>query len=51
VRKGLSSAEIAETLVVSRRTVEKHLENVYCKLGVDNRTAAVAAAFSPERSC
>ncbi len=46
VRLGKTSAEIAETLFLSRRTVEKHLENVYCKLGVDNRTAAVAVAFS-----
>lgn len=48
VRRGLSSAEIADVLCLSRRTVEKHLENIYCKLGVDNRSAAVATAFTPE---
>ena len=48
VRKGRTSAEIADILTVSRRTVEKHLENIYCKLGVENRTAAVTVAFSPE---
>ena len=46
VRMGKTSGEIAETLFLSRRTVEKHLENVYCKLGVDNRTAAIAVAFA-----
>lgn len=49
VREGRTSAEIAEILTLSRRTVEKHLENIYCKLGVENRTAAVTVAFSPER--
>ena len=48
VRRGLSSSQIADILFVSRRTVEKHLENIYCKLGVDNRTAALLVAFSPE---
>jgi DNA-binding CsgD family transcriptional regulator len=48
--RGLSSAEIADTLVISRRTVEKHLENIYGKLGVDSRGAAVARAlFSGEQ--
>jgi DNA-binding CsgD family transcriptional regulator len=50
VRDGRTSAEIAGVLTVSRRTVEKHLENIYCKLGVENRTAAVTVAFSPERA-
>jgi DNA-binding CsgD family transcriptional regulator len=50
VRAGLSSGEIAEVLCLSRRTVEKHLENIYCKLGVENRTAAVTVAFSPDHS-
>lgn len=46
--RGRSSGEIADLLYVSRRTVEKHFENIYSKLGVDNRTAAVAVAFSPD---
>ncbi len=49
VRQGRTSAEIAQSLCISRRTVEKHLENVYCKLGVENRMAAVTVAFSPGR--
>lgn len=42
VAAGLTNAAIAERLWVSPGTVKKHLENVYAKLGVANRTAAVA---------
>lgn len=37
---GLSDAQIAARLVISVRTVQKHLENAYRKLGVANRTMA-----------
>jgi DNA-binding CsgD family transcriptional regulator len=51
VADGLSNAEIAGVLVVERSTVRKHLENIYEKLGVGSRTAALAkvraAAFLP----
>ena len=40
----LSAREIAEVLVVSARTVERHVANVYGKLGVNNRRAAQAYA-------
>jgi DNA-binding CsgD family transcriptional regulator len=40
--RGLSSKEIAASLVISQRTVEKHLESIYNKLGVDSRAAAIA---------
>lgn len=43
--RGLSSTDIAETLFVSRRTVDKHFENIFNKLGVDSRSAAVAVAI------
>jgi DNA-binding CsgD family transcriptional regulator len=42
VAEGLSNAEIASVLVVERSTVRKHLENVYEKLDVRSRTAALA---------
>jgi DNA-binding CsgD family transcriptional regulator len=42
---GHSNAEIARQLVVSVATVRKHLENIFTRLGVTNRTAAIAKAF------
>jgi DNA-binding CsgD family transcriptional regulator len=46
VAEGLRNAEIAETLWVSPATVRKHLENIYEKLDVHTRTAAVARAHA-----
>jgi DNA-binding CsgD family transcriptional regulator len=43
VAQGKSNKEIALDLWVTPATVKKHLEHVYYKLGVTNRTAAVAA--------
>ena len=42
VAQGKTNAEIAQLLWLSPGTVRKHLENVYAKLGVNTRTAAVA---------
>jgi LuxR family transcriptional regulator, regulator of acetate metabolism len=42
VAEGLSNGEIAKVLVIEPCTVRKHLENVFTKLAVRNRTAAVA---------
>jgi len=47
VRDGLRNAEIAEALWVSPATVRKHLENIYEKLDVHTRTAAVARVHGP----
>jgi DNA-binding CsgD family transcriptional regulator len=49
VGRGLSSAEAARELFVTPATVSKHLENVYRKLGVHNRTAALAASGALRR--
>jgi DNA-binding NarL/FixJ family response regulator len=40
---GRSNAEIADRLTIAPTTVRKHLENIYAKLSVRTRTAAVAA--------
>lgn len=42
VARGRTNAEIAAHLWISPATVGKHLENVYAKLGVRTRTAAMA---------
>jgi ATP/maltotriose-dependent transcriptional regulator MalT len=39
---GCSNAQIAERLTIAPTTVRKHLENIYAKLDVRTRTAAVA---------
>ncbi len=40
VADGKTNQEIGEILQASPRTIQKHLENIFPKLGVDNRTAA-----------
>jgi DNA-binding NarL/FixJ family response regulator len=41
---GRTNREIAEELVVSPHTVARHIEHIYAKFGVTNRTAATAYA-------
>jgi DNA-binding response OmpR family regulator/DNA-binding CsgD family transcriptional regulator len=38
--RGKASRDIGEILTLSPRTITKHLEGIYAKLGVENRTAA-----------
>lgn len=42
--RGKSNREIGEILGISPRTVNKHLEQVFVKLGVENRASAAARA-------
>lgn len=44
IAQGHSSKEAAEKLVVSKRTVDFHLANIYDKLQVNNRVQALRAA-------
>lgn len=44
ISRGKSNREIGEILTISPRTVNKHLEQVFVKLGVENRAAAAARA-------
>lgn len=43
VAEGLTNDEIAEGMTLSARTVERHLSNIYRKLGVSGRSARAAA--------
>src|SRR5579864_787526 len=44
--KGKTNRDIAQILGLSPRTIDKHLEQIYAKLGVENRTAAAAIAVN-----
>jgi DNA-binding NarL/FixJ family response regulator len=45
IAQGKSNRDVAAILDCSPRTVNKHLEQIYGKLGVDNRTAAAMIAM------
>jgi LuxR family maltose regulon positive regulatory protein len=42
--QGCTDKKIAESLVIARETVHKHLKNIYGKLNVHSRTEAIARA-------
>jgi len=43
--RGKSNREISEILLISPRTVNKHLERIFSKLGVENRASATSVAM------
>ena len=45
VARGMTDAEIAESLFLSRRTVHAHLRSIFHKLGVGHRSAATRYAI------
>lgn len=47
---GKTDADIAALLSISPRTVHKHLEHIYVKLGVETRTAAVMRVLAEPQS-
>jgi len=50
VAAGHTNAQIARRLDVTEKTVGKHLENIYTRLQVSSRTAAVTRAFGDQGS-
>jgi DNA-binding CsgD family transcriptional regulator len=44
IARGKSNRDVAEILTLSPRTVNKHLKQIFNKLGVENRTSAAALA-------
>lgn len=44
ISRGKSNRDASEILNISARTVNKHLEQIFIKMGVENRAAAAAAA-------
>ena len=44
VTSGAGNREVAERLVISEKTVSRHLANIFTKAGVSTRTAAAAWA-------
>lgn len=48
VATGATNRAIAEQLVLSERTVDRHVSNIFSKLGVSTRAAATAYAFERE---
>ncbi len=49
VAQGKTNPEIGVILGISPRTVQKHLEHVYGRLGVENRQAAMRLALDTAR--
>ncbi|MQA61983.1 MAG: DNA-binding response regulator [Actinophytocola sp.] len=48
VATGVSNREVATRLVISERTVARHMSNIFTKLGVASRAAATAYAYQHE---
>jgi DNA-binding CsgD family transcriptional regulator len=51
VAKGLTNSEIASQLMISKRTVDNHVSNVFAKTGAKNRIALVNWAMDQGKIC
>jgi len=45
VARGRSNQQIADQLVLSAKTIARHMSNIFDKIGVENRSGATAYAF------
>ncbi len=45
ISQGKANKDVAFLCNISPRTVQKHVENIYTKLGVETRNAAMLKAF------
>ncbi|MDL4774615.1 ATP-binding protein [Actinomadura xylanilytica] len=50
VAEGLSNREIAERLIIAKRTVDSHVEHILAKLGVSSRTQVATRTGRPART-
>jgi predicted ATPase/DNA-binding CsgD family transcriptional regulator len=50
IAQGLNNGEIAEALVLSKRTVENHIANIFSKLGLTSRAQVVRWALQHQRT-
>jgi DNA-binding NarL/FixJ family response regulator len=46
IASGATNKQVAEQTFISEKTVGRHLANIYTKLGVSSRTAAVTWAYA-----
>jgi len=51
VAQGLTNQEIATTLMISKRTVDNHVSNVFHKTGAKNRVALLNWAMDRGKIC
>ncbi|MEB3321477.1 MAG: LuxR C-terminal-related transcriptional regulator [Synechococcaceae cyanobacterium] len=51
VATGLTNQEIAETLTISKRTVDNHVSNIFTKTGAKNRVALLNWAMDHGKIC
>ncbi len=51
VAKGLTNQEIAQSLTISKRTVDNHVSNVFTKTGAKNRVALLNWAMDHGKIC